>query len=87
GSSDNTESVNVLPNVAKDNATVSARLTHITTTELKVEEQHPVYTIQGTRAAKLLFFIPVSVKTVAKINATSGGVVSIQKPWWSFLAR
>jgi len=86
GTIEGAKPVSVLPNEAQNAAVTSAGITSVATTELKTEEQRPVYTVQGIREAKLLFFIPVSVQTTVKIDATSGEKVSIQKPWWSFLA-
>ncbi len=79
--------VKIMPDEANNTAITSAGLTSVATTELKTEEQKPVYTVQGIRSSKLLFFIPVSIETTAKIDASSGNVISIQKPWWSFLTR
>lgn len=87
GPTENAKPVSILPDEAKNTAIASAELNSVATTELKTEEQTPIYSIQGIRNSKLLFFIPVSMKTTAKIDATDGRVISIQKPWWSFLAR
>ena len=55
--------------------------------ELKEEAKKPIYLIQGTKRAKLFFLIPVSMKIESKIDAGSGKVLAVKKPWWSFLAR
>lgn len=79
--------VKVMPDEAKNIAVTSAKLISVATTELNTDEQKPVYTVQGVRSSRLLFFFPVSIETTAKIDASSGNVISIQKPWWSFLTR
>lgn len=78
--------VKIMPDEANGTAITSAGLTSVAMTELKTEEQKPVYLVQGNRSSKLLFFIPVSIETIAKIDASSGDVISVKKPWWSFLA-
>lgn len=77
----------IMPNEAKNVAVASEKLSSVLATELKTEEQKPTYSVQGTKSAKLLFFIPVGVKITAKIDATNGSVISTQKPWWGFLTR
>ena len=87
GPTESAKPVSVLPHEAQNTAISSAGIASVVATELKTEEQKPVYTIQGIRNSRLLFFIPVSVKTTTKIDASNGKVISIQKPWWSFLTR
>ena len=45
-----------------------------------------VYKIFKTKEAKLLFFIPVTINIVATVDAETGNLISIEQPWWSFLA-
>jgi len=54
--------------------------------ELKEEVNKPIYLVRGTKRAKLFFFIPVSMKIESKIDAEAGKILTIKKPWWSFLA-
>lgn len=54
--------------------------------ELKEESQKPVYSVTGTRKAKFLYILPVSIDVETNIDAENGKVVSVNKPWWSFLA-
>ena len=56
--------------------------------EVRLEEgsEEPIYSISGSKEAKILFFIPVSVPVQTQVSAQTGQVVSVQKPWWSFLA-
>lgn len=85
GATESVKPVNVLPNEARSTVAASVGITSVATAELKIEEQRPIYIVQGVREARLLFFIPVSIEITAKIDATNGEMVSVQKPWWSFL--
>ena len=79
--------VTVLP----DNAVAKAtEITHIVSIELRNEftgeTTKPVYTIKGTKNANILFIIPVTLNITTKVNGDDGSVMSVDKPWWSFLA-
>lgn len=54
--------------------------------ELKEESQKPIYSVKGIKQARLLFLIPVSMEVETKVDAEIGNVISVNKPWWSFLA-
>ena len=56
--------------------------------EVKLEEvsQEPVYNISGIEEAKVLFIIPVSFSVETQVSAQTGEIMSVKKPWWSFLA-
>lgn len=54
--------------------------------ELKEESQKPVYSVKGTKQARILFIFPVRLEVETKVSAETGRVVSVKKPWWSFLA-
>jgi len=75
--------VKILPEEASSNATA---VTEISAIELKEESQQPIYSVKGTKQAKLLFIISVSMQIETKVSAESGNVISVKKPWWSFLA-
>ena len=53
--------------------------------ELKEENQQPVYVMSGTKPAKLLLFIPVTLNVESTVDAQTGSVLATHKPWWSFL--
>ena len=55
--------------------------------ELKEELQKPIYQIKGSKQTKLLFIIPISMKVETKVDAELGNVISVEKPWWSFLTQ
>jgi len=54
--------------------------------ELKEESQKPIYSVQGTKQTRIFFIIPVSMKVETKIDAETGNLISVNKPWWSFFA-
>ncbi len=76
--------IKVLPEEASSKATA---VTSVNTIELKEESQQPIYSVKGTKQVKLLLVIPVSMQIETKVSAESGNVISVKKPWWSFLAR
>ena len=76
--------IKILPEEASSKATA---VTEVNMIELKEESQQPIYSVNGTKQAKLFFIIPVSMQIETKVNAESGNVISVKKPWWSFLTR
>lgn len=76
--------IKILPEEASSKATAA---TEVNTIELREESQQPIYSVKGTKQAKLFFIIPVSMQIETKVSAESGNVISVKKPWWSFLAR
>jgi len=79
--------VTVLPDSAVAKAT---EITQVVSVELRNEftgeTTKPVYTIKGTKKANILFIIPVTLDITTKVNGDNGSVMSVDKPWWSFLA-
>lgn len=57
--------------------------------EIQLEEknQKPIYSVAGMTQAKLFSIIPVRLEISAEVDAQSGKIISIRKPWWAFLAR
>ncbi|MBU1051028.1 MAG: hypothetical protein KJ718_00535 [Nanoarchaeota archaeon] len=56
-------------------------------TELKEESEKAVYSVTGTKKARIVAIFPVDMKIQAKVSAETGEIPSIEKPWWSFLAK
>jgi len=75
--------INVLPEEISSSMESGAKLEKM---ELKEQEKKPVYSVTSSRPARLLFIVPVSVKAEMQISADSGDIISIKKPWWSFMA-
>ncbi len=76
--------VSVLPAKATQVA-ISKVQQKIKKTELKVLGERVVYEVAGEKSAKLLWLIPVTLPVKTTIDAQTGIVISVEKPWWSFL--
>jgi len=66
-----------------DDASKTAGITTVKQVDIKEENAMPIYSVNGTQQAKLLFIIPVSMDIQAKVNAQNGQVISSVKPWWN----
>lgn len=82
--SEGNKEIKILP---KEASAKVAAVIKVNTIELKEESQQPIYSVIGTKQAKLFYFMPVSMRVETKISAESGNVISVKKPWWNFLAR
>lgn len=80
------KAINILP---EDAILISAtpNKNYIKEVELKEEAQKPIYSVKGTEKVKMLFFFPINLVIETKISAETGNVISIKKPWWTFLTR
>ncbi|MDD5726351.1 MAG: hypothetical protein PHC53_02975 [Patescibacteria group bacterium] len=58
-----------------------------TVEDIKLDSEKKQYSVTGYRNAKLLFFIPISLKVELKIDALTGDIKQMNKPWWGFLVR
>lgn len=54
--------------------------------ELKEEAGEPIYSLMWEESAKLLGIFPVTLETETRVSAGAGELISVNKPWWSFLA-
>lgn len=55
--------------------------------ELIEKSKKSVYSVIGVKQVKLLFMIPVSMEVKTEVDAETGKVISVSRPWWSFLSR
>lgn len=55
--------------------------------ELIQESEKPVYKVEGNKEGKILWVFNKNMEIKATIDAESGSVVSVKKPWWSFLFK
>jgi hypothetical protein len=55
--------------------------------ELVSSEGRPLYVVKGYKRARLLFLIPMKAYVITKYDATTGILVKVTLPWWSFLAK
>ncbi len=76
-----TQEVKITPSEVVQKAKVKVK-----SIELKEEANKPVYFVQGTKKARILFAIPITMSIKTKVDAGTGEVISVKKPWWSFLA-
>jgi uncharacterized membrane protein YkoI len=76
--------VNVLPSVATQIA-ISTLPQEIKSTELKVMDERAIYEIEGIKAGRLLWLIPVNFSVQTYVDAQTENIVRMEKPWWSFL--
>ena len=76
--------VNILPEdavgVSEMPAMASVRI------ELREDSGRPAYFVKGTNQERLFFVLPVAIDVEAKVDAETGKVISVKRPWWSFLA-
>ena len=77
--------INILP---EDAVAVSEtpKIEMVKAIKLGEESQKPVYSVMGTKQARIFFLIPVTLEIKTKVSAETGEVISVNKPWWSFLA-
>ncbi|MCD6528344.1 DUF333 domain-containing protein [bacterium] len=75
--------INALPNKAVEIA--QKEVSKVTSTELKTENNNPIYEVKGEKEGKLLFVFPIKLKLSLKIDAKEGKILKIKRPWWSFL--
>lgn len=47
----------------------------------------PNYLVDASKQVKILFFFPSSMEIRATVDAISGLVTKIKRPWWEFLTR
>lgn len=74
---------------AKEQEEMSVKLIekkHVNSIEsIKKDKDKERYNVKGYRAAKFLGLIPFNLKLDLVIDAKTGNVESVKKPWWSFL--
>lgn len=79
------EVINILPEDAVA-ASETPQMASVKSIELREESQKPIYSVKGVKQARLFFIIPVSMEIETKVDAETSNVISVNKPWWSFLA-
>lgn len=65
---------------------IKQKITGITSIKL-VDEGSPKYLVDSKEQGKLFGFIPVSVHIINEVDAQSGEITKIKKPWWKFLTK
>ena len=77
--------IKIMPDVASQKAIEKQELHYVESIELK-DVGKPIYEVNGVKKVKLLWFIPIDMSIKTEIDAETGKVEKIKKPWWSFLA-
>ena len=75
--------ISVLPDAAYES--VGDIVDSVGSMELKSGESQLFYRIGGTRKGALLGFIPINLEIEVSIDASSGEIYNVQRPWWSVL--
>jgi hypothetical protein len=89
--------IKIMPNVASKKAIERLRLKVCSeenncVIELKEvsgkkgNETKLAYEVQAERHARILFLFRKKMRVKAQIDAETGGIIQIKKPWWAFLA-
>lgn len=73
--------------VASQKALEAAKLDSIQEAKRKEVDGKPVYEVTGIVKGRFLFVIPVSFSVKTVIDAKTGSIEKIERPWWSFLVR
>ncbi len=76
--------IQIAPNTATENAIKATGAQSIESVQIDAKEK-PMYIVEGKQIRKILGIIQVEMNTVAKIDVQTGEIVSVEKPWWSFL--
>ena len=87
--------IKVMPNVASERALERLRLrncteTHNCTIELKEigqgNQSRLAYEVQAERHARILGLFQAKMQVQAQVDAETGELIRVEKPWWAFLA-
>ena len=76
--------ITVLPDLAVEKAKMESNSV-LEGIKLDVSGEKAVYEITSVRKANFLWIIPVEIRTSTKVNAQSGNLESVERPWWGFL--
>ncbi|PIN90208.1 hypothetical protein COU57_04175 [Candidatus Pacearchaeota archaeon CG10_big_fil_rev_8_21_14_0_10_32_14] len=72
---------------AIEKATESTKLEKVNSIESKEQNDKKIYVVDGSKNKRLFFIFPVSVNIKTTIDAETGEIIKINKPWWNFLAQ
>lgn len=57
-----------------------------TITQTQTSNNTPVYEVKAQKRARLFFIVPVMMNLQIRVDAKSGNVLSVDRPWWRFFA-
>ena len=75
--------VKVLPEEALSSI---GELDNINTISLSEKDGELVYSIIGSKESRLFFIVSIDARIKSRVNAGTGEVISLEKPWWRFFA-
>jgi len=75
--------IKILPEEAIINA---KKIDSVSQTKIEEEDGQVVYSISGTKKAKLFFVFSITAEVKQNIEVEDGSIVSTKRPWWHFLA-
>ena len=79
-----TKEVKLLPDQVKEK--IREKLSRQLGNETISLDENGTYQYQGEDNAKLFAIFPVKVAVQAQLDSTTGQIVELKKPWWTFLA-
>lgn len=82
----NDKEVKIMPSTASETALNALRLEKDISIQLK-DTGKPVYEVSGTKRVKLFALFGINMNVKILVNAESGNIEKIEKPWWSFLSK
>jgi|GEM_PF-2937159 len=85
-SSNQTEEVKIMPSTALTVAIQKLGEVKNVQIELKKVKKKPAYELKTEKSLKALGIIPVTAQINVNVNAQTGEVLSIKKPWWMMFA-
>lgn len=77
--------INVLPEEASEVAKQKVKYHAVKKIRIETEGEKVVYKVVGTQKGKLLGLFDMDVEVQTDVDVENGNVVSVKKPWWSFL--
>ncbi len=81
------QNIDIMPNQAMVSTSNSVGANSpIEKVVLSEQDGIPTYNVTATKQANVLFVFPVQMQIETRVSAQNGQIVSINKPWWSFLA-
>ena len=86
----NTLYVNEKEIIMPDKASITAINSSGIKEEVKIglkDDEKPIYEVTGTKEAKIFALFKTEMQIKTQIDAQTGSIEKIEKPWWSFLAK
>jgi uncharacterized protein (UPF0216 family) len=82
----NEKEVKIMPDTASEKAIEVLEMKKEITIELK-DVGKTIYSIEGVKDVKIVGLFEKEMLLKTEIDAETGDIISIEKPWWAFLAK